>query len=136
MQSVLINIDVSDLKAAARFYVDAFGLKVGRRFGGDGLELIGFPAPIYLLQKNEGSLPFANSGTPRSFQRHWTPVHLDIVVNSIGDAVKKAQAAGAKLESGPNDAPYGKIALFADPFGHGFCLIQFTGRGYDEIADS
>jgi hypothetical protein len=23
----------------------------------------------------------------------------------------------------------------ADPFGHGFCLIQFLGRGYDEIAD-
>lgn len=25
-------------------------------------------------------------------------------------------------------------ALFVDPFGHGFCLIEFTGRGYDEIA--
>jgi len=24
--------------------------------------------------------------------------------------------------------------LLADPFGNGFCLIQFTGRGYDEIA--
>ena len=23
----------------------------------------------------------------------------------------------------------------ADPFGHGFCFIQFLGRGYDEIAD-
>jgi hypothetical protein len=22
----------------------------------------------------------------------------------------------------------------ADPFGHGFCLIEFTGRGYDEVA--
>jgi hypothetical protein len=22
----------------------------------------------------------------------------------------------------------------ADPFGHGFCLIEFRGRGYDEIA--
>jgi hypothetical protein len=22
----------------------------------------------------------------------------------------------------------------ADPFGHGFCLIQFTERGYDAIA--
>jgi len=25
--------------------------------------------------------------------------------------------------------------VFADPFGHGFCLIQFLNRGYDEIAD-
>jgi lactoylglutathione lyase len=22
----------------------------------------------------------------------------------------------------------------ADPFGHGLCLIEFRGRGYDEIA--
>ena len=25
-------------------------------------------------------------------------------------------------------------ALMADPFGNGFCLLPFTGRGYDEIA--
>ena len=29
--------------------------------------------------------------------------------------------------------PYGKLALMADPFGNGFCLLEFTGRGYDEI---
>ena len=23
----------------------------------------------------------------------------------------------------------------ADPFGHGFCCVQFLGRGYDAIAD-
>jgi hypothetical protein len=27
------------------------------------------------------------------------------------------------------------LALMADPFGNGFCLVQFLGRGYDEIAD-
>jgi hypothetical protein len=25
--------------------------------------------------------------------------------------------------------------VLADPFGHGLCLIQFLGRGYDEIAE-
>jgi hypothetical protein len=25
--------------------------------------------------------------------------------------------------------------LMVDPFGHGFCLVQFLGRGYEEIAD-
>jgi len=29
---------------------------------------------------------------------------------------------------------WGRIAVMADPFGHGFCLIEFLGRGYDEIA--
>jgi len=26
------------------------------------------------------------------------------------------------------------LALMADPFGHGFCLLQFVGQGYDELA--
>jgi hypothetical protein len=30
---------------------------------------------------------------------------------------------------------WGKLALMADPFGHGFCFVQFVGRGYDEIAE-
>jgi hypothetical protein len=30
--------------------------------------------------------------------------------------------------------PYGRIAMFSDPFGNGFCLIEFLGLGYDEIA--
>jgi len=25
--------------------------------------------------------------------------------------------------------------VLADPFGHGLCLIQFLGRGYDEITE-
>jgi hypothetical protein len=29
---------------------------------------------------------------------------------------------------------WGRIAHMADPFGHGLCLIQFLGCGYDEIA--
>ena len=29
---------------------------------------------------------------------------------------------------------YGKLAMFADPFGHGFCLIEFNAEGYDAIA--
>jgi hypothetical protein len=29
---------------------------------------------------------------------------------------------------------YGRLALLADPFGNGFCLLEFSGRGYDEIA--
>ena len=34
------------------------------------------------------------------------------------------------------DAPYGRLAMFADPFGHGFCLIEFSAQGYDAIAGS
>ena len=55
--NLLVNIDVDDLSAAERFYVDAFGVRVGRRLGADVIELLGLAAPIYLLRKSVGSAP-------------------------------------------------------------------------------
>ena len=49
-------------------------------------------------------------------------------------ATGRAVAAGAVQEGETCDAPYGRLAMFADPFGHGFCLIQFNPEGYDSIA--
>ena len=74
------------------------------------------------------------SADRRSYGRHWTPVHLDFVVADIDAAVARARAAGARVESPPATHKWGKLALLADPFGHGICLIEFLGRGYDEIA--
>jgi predicted enzyme related to lactoylglutathione lyase len=133
--ALLVNIDVDDLAAATRFYCESFGLRVGRRFGAGGVELLGAPSAIYLLQKPAGSAPAATVPQPRDYARHWTPVHLDFVVDDVDAAVARAVAAGARLESPVRDANWGRIALLADPFGHGFCLLQFVGRGYDEIAD-
>jgi lactoylglutathione lyase len=61
-------------------------------------------------------------------------VHLDFVVEDIAAAVERATAAGAKLEGPVKASDWGDLALMSDPFGHGFCLIEFRGRGYDEIA--
>ena len=130
---VLVNLDVDDLEEAVRFYSAAFGLTVGRRFGAFAVELLGTSAPFYLLLKKAGTAATA-AGNPRTYERHWTPVHLDFVVDDIDAAVEKALAAGATLEKAPAIHSYGTLALLADPFGHGFCFIQFLGRGYDEIA--
>jgi predicted enzyme related to lactoylglutathione lyase len=130
---LLINIDVDDLDAAARFFTAAFGLRIGRRFGAGGIELLGSEAPIYLLAKERGSRPFATATGRRDFGRHWTPVHLDFAVEEIAAAVTRAVAAGATLEVAVEQHPWGKMAVLADPFGHGFCFLQFEGRGYDEI---
>ena len=129
------NIDVDDLDKAVRFYQAAFGLKVGRRFGESGVEMLGGPAPLYLLVKAAGTAASSAAATVRHYDRHWTPVHLDFVVEEIESAVQGALAAGARLESAISTARWGKLALMADPFGHGFCFIEFLGRGYDEIAD-
>lgn len=132
--NLLVNIDVDDLAAAERFYASAFGLRAGRRLGDAGVEMLGAAAPIWLLAKPAGTLPSPASTDVRRYGRHWTPVHLDFVVEAIDAAVAAAIAAGARLESPIATHEWGRLALMADPFGHGFCFVQFLGRGYDEIA--
>jgi len=129
---LLVNIDVPDLATAEAFYTTAFGLRVTRRFGAGGAELSGLPARIYLLEKPEGSV--GAGADRRRYGRHWTPVHLDIVVEELEPALAQALAAGATLDSEPRTHVWGRIAVLSDPFGNGFCLLQFLGRGYDEIA--
>jgi len=131
----LLNLDVDDLDKAVCFYRDAFGLKPGRRLGALGVEMLGGPARIYLLVKGSGTPPASKVPQPRTYQRHWTPLHLDFVVDEIDAAVARALAAGALLEQPVAEHEWGKLALLADPFGHGFCFVQFLGRGYDAIAD-
>jgi predicted enzyme related to lactoylglutathione lyase len=130
---LLVNIDVPDLERAVAFYVKAFDLGVTRRFGAGAAELSGWPVRLYLLQKAEGSVGATESA--RRYDRHWTPVHLDVVVGDIGAALSRAVAAGARAEAEIRVEPWGKIVVLADPFGHGICLIEFLGRGYDEVAD-
>jgi predicted enzyme related to lactoylglutathione lyase len=132
--SVLANIDVDDLARASDFYCCALGLRIGRRFGNWGVELLGASAAIYLLEKGSGTLPSPDSPGRREYTRHWTPVHLDFVVPDLPSALAQARNAGAALEGEVRTHNWRRIALMADPFGHGFCLIEFLGRGYDEIA--
>lgn len=129
--NLLVNLDVDDLKRAMAFYESALGLKVGRRFANDAMaELLGAPVPIYLLVKPAGAAPFHPA---RSYVRHWTPVHLDFVVEDLDAALARALKAGATLEAQPAARAWGRMANLADPFGHGWCLLEFTERGYDAL---
>jgi catechol 2,3-dioxygenase-like lactoylglutathione lyase family enzyme len=132
---LLINIDVPDIPAAEAFYTSALGLTVGRRFGADFVELLGGGSPIYLLKKDAGTAIGPAGGDSRRYDRHWTPVHPDFIVGDLAAAIARVTAAGAIQEGEARDAAYGRIAMFADPFGHGFCLIEFNDEGYDAIAD-
>lgn len=129
---LLVNIDVPDLHAAQKLYCAAFDLRVGRRFGAAALELLGAQVPFYLLQADAGSTGAARQ--PRDYQRHWTPVHLDIVVPDLKAALAQATAAGMRPDTPIRQAHWGHIVTLSDPWGHGWCLLQFVGRGYDEIA--
>ena len=132
---LLVNVDVEAIEPAVAFYVAAFGLRTGRRFGEHGAELLGGSSAIYLLAKPAGSQPSPRTGQQRHYGRHWTPVHLDFVVDDANRAVQQALAAGGTLEAPLETHPWGRLALMADPFGNGFCFVEFIGGGYDEIAD-
>ena len=134
MAKLLVNVDVDNLAKAVVFYRDALGLEPGRRLGEGVVEMLGAEAPLYLLEKPSGTAAFPDADKTRNYARHWTPVHLDFVVPDIRAALDKARTAGAHVERGVRTERWGRIALLSDPFGNGFCLIEFAGRGYDEIA--
>jgi catechol 2,3-dioxygenase-like lactoylglutathione lyase family enzyme len=85
-----VNLDVDDLDKAVRFYNSALGLQVGRRLGTFGVEMLGSSVPIYLLAKSPGTAASDTTPQLRNYQRHWTPIHLDFVVDEIGPAVQRA----------------------------------------------
>lgn len=132
-----VCLDVPEVERAIAFYTGALGLRVGRRFGEEWVELIGGPAPIDLLGREAGTPANPGPGAPaRVYERHWTPVHLDFVVDDIDAAVERVRAAGGALEGDVDTYSYGRLARMADPFGHGFCLLEFRGRGYDEVLEA
>ena len=55
------------------------------------------------------------------------------VVDDLDGAVARATTAGATVELPITDKKWGRIAVLADPFGHGLCLLEMRGRGYDEL---
>ena len=133
--NMLVNVDVEDLDAAVAFYEKGLGLVLHRkRFGGSVAEMRGTASPLYLLQKAGGSSPSAATSQLRDYRRHWTPVHLDFVVTQIDAAVETALQAGASIETGVQRFAWGRMAMMSDPFGNGFCFIEWLGAGYDEVA--
>ena len=132
---IVVNIDVNDLDKAIEFDTTALGLHLGRHlFEGSVAEMLGATSKIHLLSKPAGSSALHGATISREYSRHWTPVHLDFEVQDISATVERAVRAGAKLEGQIESFAWGRLALMSDPFGNGFCVLQFLGRGYDEAA--
>lgn len=131
---VLINIDVPDLDEAVAFYQAALGLTLSRFIDDDVAELVGASCALYLLRKDGGAVVNSTATVNRLYTRHWTPVHMDFVVDCIEEAARRATDAGARRESECVEWMGSRCITFSDPFGHGFCLIEFVGEGYAENA--
>jgi uncharacterized glyoxalase superfamily protein PhnB len=127
---IVVNIDVPELRIAIEFYCAALGLEHSRTLDGDVAELTGTSSVIYLLQNPPGSNSAGKDSETRWYSRHWTPVHIDFVVDNIAAAATRAIEAGAIQESECIQWKDSKCITFSDPFGHGFCLIEFAGETY------
>ena len=55
---------------------------------------------------------------------------MDFVVDDVTKAAQRAIDAGAIPESDYVEWNGSKCITFSDPFGHGFCLIEFAGDTY------
>ena len=126
----ILNIDVPELSSAIAFYCAALGLSLNRVIDDDVAELAGASSVIYLLANKAGSLTSVSTTDKRHYSRHWTPVHIDFVVPDVKVAADRAIKAGAQQESECIEWRGSKCITLSDPFGHGFCFIEFTGSGY------
>lgn len=128
MNSVSIGVDVPDLAGAVRFYSRAFGFsKTSEPVPGVAVLRAG-DVEICLLEKRAGSQASTGTIETRRYERHWTPVHLDIHVDDLGSALVQALDAGATQEQLFENPEHGSVAFCSDPFGHGFCLIERRRR--------
>ncbi|HUH58844.1 MAG TPA: VOC family protein [Candidimonas sp.] len=126
----LINIDVPELGPAIDFYCAALPFTLNRTIDGDVAELSGGSTTMYLLRQGAGTRPVKSLAEVRRYARHWTPVHVDFVVDDVEQAAQRARNAGAVRESECVQWRGSKCISFADPFGHGFCLIEFDEATY------
>lgn len=125
---LIVNIDVPVLAPAIEFYCAALGVKHTRTLDDDVAELSGASSTIFLLQKARGTEAVHQPVIGRDYQRHWTPVHFDLVVPDVDAAAARAIAAGARQETGHVDWRGSRCISFGDPFGHGFCFIEFAAN--------
>ena len=124
-------VEVSDLDRALAFYVGGLGLRELRRFTPRWVELAGARVPIHLLVRPEPEFRAGATSASARLHSHWTPVHLDFVVDSLQAAVTRALAAGGVLDGDIVDHRYWRMANLADPFGNGVDLTEFAEGGYE-----
>ena len=136
MPEVHVYIEIDDLERGIRFYVDGLGLTVKRRLTERWVELAGAQMPIHLLARPEPEFESGEHVLRKDFSRHWTPVHLDFVVDDLEAALERAVAAGAALERRVDHPGMWQLAALADPFGNGIDLITDPEAAYERLGAS
>jgi predicted enzyme related to lactoylglutathione lyase len=121
--TVHVSIDVPDLEAGLRFYGEVFGFAETARPFPTMAIVDANNVSVCMHQKAAGSRSSSAGAERRRYERHWTPVHLDLHVEDFDAVLTEVRAHGGTIENefrteGPKPA-----AFCSDPFGNGFCVI-------------
>jgi catechol 2,3-dioxygenase-like lactoylglutathione lyase family enzyme len=112
-----VVIDCPDPDALARFYESLLGMT---RVQDDGDWVVIGEAP------DRPGVAFervADHRPPRwPDPEHPQQMHLDVSVDDLDDAERKAVALGARRLAGGKP---GRFRVYSDPAGHPFCLVRF-----------
>ncbi len=119
-----ICIDVDDVDSAVEFYGRGLGLEIPRHEKEFAQAVLG--EQVFWIMK---IAPGPSGAISRDYQRHWTPIHFDFHVYDIDAVVKRALAAGGKLDREIQRKPDGSaLANLSDPTGNGVDLVQLVKK--------
>lgn len=123
----LVSFIVPDYDDAIRFFVDVLCFVVAEdrvSYTTDGREkrwvVVRPPAggTGFVLARADGEAQRAAIGA------QWAGrVGLFLRVADFGDTIARIQAHGLSVEGTPRDEPYGRVAVFGDPFGNRWDLL-------------
>jgi PhnB protein len=119
-------LTVRDAQAAARFYEEAFGARVGTTHaapnGQKVIQLFIDGHELYAVDEN----PQGHNLSPAAL--NGTSVRLSLIVDDPDDVAAKAIAAGASELFEVADQPYGmRQGRVVDPFGHHWLIGKPLG---------
>lgn len=125
LRTGLIQINVTDLGAARRFYGETLGIGLRERFGPEGpfeLELGDGPPVLVYQVERRADVDYGNQ----------TGVTLVIQTDDVEGTAARWREGGVDLipipwsedESGIAPCPYGRFIAFRDPFGNVHELLE------------
>jgi len=123
MSKISVCIDVLEMQKAIQFYTKALECELVME-GEEYTELSADGLKMYLIERAAGTNPLVTGEAVRSYDRHWTPIHLDFAVSNFEQCLASVIELGGEKE-GEESGDWGSAAFCADPFGNGFCVMQY-----------
>jgi predicted enzyme related to lactoylglutathione lyase len=121
--TVHVSIDVPDLAQGLRFYGAVAGFVETARPLPSMAILDANNVMVCMHEKATGSKSSTVGGATRHYDRHWTPVHLDLHVPDLDAVLARVTAHGGTIEQEFRGQGPKPVAFCCDPFGNGFCVI-------------